>query len=131
MESLMRSGNQQRAFTLVELLVVLSILALLLTLAVPRYFKNIERAKEATLKQDLETMRKGIDQFYADKGRYPDSLESLKSLHYINKLPIDPFTESNDTWLIIPPEAPLEGQVYDVRSSSDGKAEDGSAFADW
>ncbi len=118
-------------FTLIELLVVLSILALLLTLALPRYFKNVERAKEATLKQDLNTMRDGIDKFYADNGKYPSNLEELVERRYINKFPIDPITESTATWVIIPPEPPLEGDVYDVQSGATGKAEDGTKYSNW
>ena len=137
----MQSGNnninlKKTGFTLVELLVVLSILALLLTLAVPRYFKNVERAKEATLRQDLNTIRDGIDKFYADNGKYPSSLEDLVERKYINKMPIDPITESTSTWVIIPPDSSgegdvAEGDVYDVQSGATGKAEDGSKFSDW
>ncbi|HAJ72878.1 MAG TPA: type II secretion system protein G [Methylophilaceae bacterium] len=125
------SPNKKQGFTLVELLVVLSILALLLTLAVPRYFKSIERAKEATLKHDLNSMRDGIDKYYADHGKYPESLEELSKQKYINKLPIDPITESTSTWIIIPPEPPLEGEVYDVQSGATGTAQDGTKFSTW
>jgi general secretion pathway protein G len=135
----MQSGSttlKTNGFTLVELLVVLSILALLLTLAVPRYFKNVERAKEATLRQDLNTIRDGIDKFYADNGKYPSSLDELVERRYINKLPIDPITESTSTWVILPPEPNLtgdlsEGDVYDVQSGATGKAEDGTNYSDW
>jgi general secretion pathway protein G len=130
----MRNGKKDLkafGFTLIELLVVLSILALLLTLAIPRYFKNVERAKEATLKQDLNTIRDGIDKFYADHGKYPNSLEALVERHYINKPPFDPITESTTTWVIIPPEPPLEGDVYDVQSGATGKAEDGTKYSTW
>jgi general secretion pathway protein G len=118
-------------FTLVELLVVLAILALLLTLAVPRYFSSIERAKEATLRQDLNLIRESIDKYYADNGIYPKSLEDLVERKYIRKLPIDPITESTETWLITNPEPPLEGDVYDVNSGALGTAKDGSQYADW
>jgi general secretion pathway protein G len=130
----MHNGKQinfRLGFTLIELLVVLAIVALLLTVAQPRYFKSIDRAKEATLRHDLDTLRDGIDKFYADTGQYPDSLETLKTRHYINKLPIDPITESNETWLIIPPEPPFEGGVYDVKSGAIGEAKDGSLYTDW
>jgi general secretion pathway protein G len=130
----MLSGKQsgkKRGFTLVELLVVLAILALLLTLAVPRYFNGIERAKEATLRQDLNTLRESIDKFYADTGKYPNKLEDLVERKYIRKLPIDPITESDATWLLIAPEPPLEGDIYDIRSGALGSAKDGSKYADW
>jgi general secretion pathway protein G len=130
----MPSGKHKdftRGFTLVELLVVLAILALLLTLAVPRYFSGIERAKEATLRQDLNLIRESIDKFYADNGIYPKSLEDLVERKYIRKLPIDPITESADTWVITSPEPPLEGDVYDINSGAIGTAKDGSKYADW
>jgi general secretion pathway protein G len=130
----MRSGKNQdftKGFTLVELLVVLAILALLLTLAVPRYFSGIERAKEATLRQDLNTLRESIDKFYADTGQYPNKLEDLVARKYIRKLPIDPMTENNATWLLIAPEPPLEGDIVDIHSGALGTAKDGSKYADW
>jgi general secretion pathway protein G len=126
----MRSGKLF-GFTLVELLVVLSILALLLTLATPKYFTNIERAKEATLKQNLTTMRASIDHYFGDRGVYPKSLEELVELEYLNKVPVDPITESQETWVLTPPEPPLEGEVYNVTSGAEGKSRDGSTYADW
>lgn len=130
----MRSGknsSKNNGFTLVELLVVLAILALLLTLAVPRYFNGIERAKEVTLRQDLTTLRESIDKFYADRGQYPKTLEDLVERKYIRKLPIDPITESDATWVLVAPEPPLEGDIYDIHSGALGTAKDGSKYADW
>lgn len=118
-------------FTLVEMLVVLAILALLLTLAAPKYFNSIERAKEAALKQDLTTLRESIDKYYADLGRYPSALQDLVDKKYIRQLPIDPITDSSATWLLTPPEPPLEGDVYDVHSGALGVAKDGSQYAQW
>jgi general secretion pathway protein G len=118
-------------FTLVELLVVLAILALLLTLAVPRYFTSIERAKDATLKNDLSTLRESIDKYFADNGQYPKNLEDLVDKKYIRKLPIDPITEKSSTWIFTPPEPPLEGDIYDIHSGANGVAKDGSRYADW
>lgn len=118
-------------FTLVELLVVLSILALLLTLAVPRYFNSIEKAKDATLKQDLNTLRESIDKYYGDNGKYPTSLDDLVERKYIRKLPIDPITEKTDTWIFTPPEPPLEGDIYDIHSGSKALAKDGTRYEDW
>ena len=118
-------------FTLVELLVVLSILALLLTLATPRYFTSIERAKDATLMQDLNTLRESIDKFYADHGEYPTSLEDLVERKYIRKIPVDPITGKTSTWIFIPPEQPLVGDIYDIHSGSDALAKDGTRYADW
>ena len=133
----MQSGKHQPqqgftpGFTLVELLVVLAILAMLLTLAVPRYFSSIERAKEAALKQDLNTLRESIDKFYADRGQYPKTLEDLVEKKYIRKLPIDPISESTTTWLLVAPEPPLEGDIADIHSGALGTAKDGTQYADW
>lgn len=118
-------------FTLVEMLVVLAILALLLTLAAPRYFNSIDRAKDAALKQDLTTVRESIDKFYADTGQYPKTLDDLVEKKYIRKLPFDPITNSNVTWIITPPEPPLEGDIADIHSGAVGLAQDGSQYIDW
>lgn len=118
-------------FTLVELLVVLSILALLLTLAVPKYFTSIEKAKDATLKQDLNTLRESLDKYYADNGQYPKTLDDLVEHKYIRKLPVDPITEKTTTWIFTPPEPPLEGDIYDIHSGSKGVAKDGTRYEDW
>ena len=122
---------KNKGFTLVELLVVLAILALLLTLAAPRYFSSIDRAKDAALKQDLNVMRESIDKFYADTGQYPKTLDDLVERKYIRKLPFDPITSSTGTWLLSPPEAPLEGNIADIRSGALGLAKDGSKYAEW
>lgn len=117
-------------FTLVELLVVLSIIALLLTIATPRYFNNLERAKETTLKEDLFILRESIDKFYGDNNQYPESLEQLVEKKYIRKIPIDPMTEKFDTWVLIEAEPPLTG-VENIKSGAQGRAEDGSLYEDW
>jgi general secretion pathway protein G len=119
-------------FTLIELIVVLAILALLLSIAVPRYFQHIERAKEATLRQDLSVMRDSIDKFFGDKGRYPDSLEELVKERYLRAIPMDPVTESASTWVPVPPplDVQVKGQVYDVRSGADGNALNGKPYSE-
>jgi len=123
--------RKRHGFTLIELIIVLAILALLVTIAVPRYFTHIERTKEATLKQDLMVMRDAIDKFHGDKGRYPDSLEELATLRYIRSVPVDPITESVGTWKLVPPsDNEAKGTVYDVRSGAEGKNLDGKPFAD-
>ena len=106
-----RKPNLNKGFTLVELLVVLAILAMLLTLATPKYFNSLERAKEATLKQDLNTVRDSLDKYYADTGQYPNTLEDLVDKKYIRKMPYDPITESTTTWLLDAPEPPIEGNI--------------------
>lgn len=128
----MPSGKSNvRGFTLIELLVVLSILAMLLSLAVPRYFSGVQRAKEQALRQQLATTRKALDEYYADQGQYPDSLQALVDKHYLDKLPWDPLTESQEAWVITPPELPINGAVYTLHSSAVGQAEDGTAYAEW
>lgn len=130
----MRSGrysNFFKGFTLIELLVVLSIIALLLSLASPKYFIHIDRAKETALKQNLQTMRTAIDQYFGDYGAYPESLESLVEQSYLDKVPVDPITERTDTWVITPPDAPLNGEVFDINSGAQGLAKDGTNYEAW
>jgi general secretion pathway protein G len=120
-------------FTLIELIVVFAILALLVTLAVPRYFQHIDRAKEATLKQDLHIMRDAIDKFYGDKQRYPDTLEELVDERYLRNIPVDPITESATSWTVLPPPEDMKaaGEVYDVKSGAEGSGRDGTPYAEW
>ena len=125
-----KAKSHFKGFSLVELLVVLAILALLLTIAIPRYFSSIERAKETALKEDLNTLRESIDKFYGDTGQYPESLDKLVEKKYIRKIPVDPITDKNSTWLLIQAEPPLNG-VYDVHSGTDAVAKDGTHYSDW
>ena len=108
----------RRGFTLIELLVVMAIIATLLTLALPRYFGSLERSKEAVLKENLYQMREAISRYHADRGKYPETLESLAADKYLRKVPFDPITESAATWIVVPPEDLQKGGVYDVRSGS-------------
>ena len=121
----------KKGFTLVELLIVLAIVAVLLTIAVPRYYASLDRSKEAVLKENLYQLRDAIDKYYADKGKYPQSLESLATDKYLRKVPLDPITESASTWLVVSPDDPQKGGVFDVRSGAPGKALDGSEFSTW
>jgi general secretion pathway protein G len=121
----MRAG-----FTLIELLVVLAIVALLLTLAVPRYFQSIDASKETVLAENLRTVRETIDKFYGDTGRYPESLEELVEKKYLRQLPLDPITESTTTWVIIAPEDMDKGNVYNLKSGATGEARDGRPFSE-
>ena len=110
---------------------MLSIIALLLTLAVPRYFNSIDVSKEAVLRENLHLVRETIDKFYADKGRYPDSLDELVSEKYLRSLPHDPITGSTRTWLLIAPDSVgVEGRVYDLKSGAAGATRDGQPFAE-
>ncbi|MFJ5446889.1 type II secretion system protein [Methylobacillus methanolivorans] len=120
-----------RGFTLVELLVVMAILMLLITVAAPRYFNGVERAKESALKQTLAVVRDAIDKFHADNARYPESLEELAERKYIRTVPQDPITESSDSWQIVAPEEDMPGELYDLHSGAEGQAADGSLYAEW
>ena len=120
-----------RGFTLIELLVVLSIVALLLTLAIPRYFPTVDGAKETILADNLRNMRDTIDQFYADRGRYPDSLEQLVEKKYLRSLPVDPITDSTSTWILVPPEDATKGAIYSIRSGAPGTGRNGKPYSEW
>ena len=121
----------KKGFTLIELLVVLAIVALLLTIAVPRYYASLDRSKEAVLKENLYQLRDAISKYYADKGKYPQTLDALAADKYLRKVPLDPITESVSTWQVVAPEDPQKGGVYDVRSGAPGRALDGTDFATW
>ena len=120
-----------KGFTLVELLVVMAIIALLLTLAVPRYFNHLESSRDTILRQDLAVMRDAIDKYHGDRGRYPDSLDELVTARYLRAVPVDPVTERADTWQIVAPSGDAAGAVYDIRSGAPGTAVDGSPYAEW
>ena len=124
-----------RGFTLIELIVVMAIVALLVSIAAPRYFRSVDRAKENSLRTSLGVMRDAIDQFEADKGRYPESLDELVSARYLRSVPTDPLTDSASTWVVLTPVSPVSptarGKVYDIRSGMAGRASDGRLLADW
>ena len=120
-----------KGFTLIELLVVMAIIATLLSIVAPKYFNSIDKAKEAVLRQDLGIMRNAIDQFYSDFGKYPIDLMELVDKRYLRNVPKDPFTESDKTWIEIPPKNETETGVYDVHSGYTGRALDGSYYQEW
>jgi general secretion pathway protein G len=122
---------RRRGFTLIELLVVFTVIALLLTIAVPRYFGSIDKSKEAVLRENLNQMRDAISRYYADKGKYPESLDALAADKYLRRVPLDPITESEKTWVIIQPSDPQKGGVYDVKSGAPGKSRDGVDYSEW
>lgn len=125
----MMSGKRIReGFTLIELLVVMVIIASLLAIAVPRYFRSLDHSKEVVLLQDLAVMRDAIDQFYEDRGRYPEALRELSAERYIRKVPVDPITRSADTWITLAHEDQSMPGVYDVRSGAKGSTEAGVPY---
>ena len=133
--SLFRLSSQQ-GFTLVELLVVIALISILAAMAVVQHRNSVQRTQEATLKTNLFRMRDAIDQYYADKGKYPSSLDTLVSEQYIRRIPVDPFTNSADSWQTVPAEPDpanpsAEPGIYDVKSGAQGTALDGTNFADW
>jgi general secretion pathway protein G len=123
-------------WTLIELFVVLSIVVVLASLAMNQYRNSIRYAREAALRSNLFLMRDAIDQYYADKGRYPESLQTLVSESYIRAIPLDPFTSMTDSWITVPADPePGAGSaspgIYDVKSGSLDSAMDGSRYGDW
>ena len=125
----MNAKLRRRGFTLIELIVVMTIVALLVTIATPRYFAHLDRSKEAVLRADLAVMREAIDKFLGDHGHYPTSLQELARRRYIRAVPVDPLTESADTWVAV--SDPSRGGLADVRSGATGKDGAGVAYADW
>jgi general secretion pathway protein G len=127
----MTGRRRSRGFTLIELLVVMAIIATLLTIAVPRYFKTLERSRETVLRQDLSVLREAIDKHYGDFDQYPDSLAALVERHYIRAVPVDPITAKADSWTMVVSEDPDHPGIRDVHSGSDEKATDGSSYQEW
>ena len=128
--------KKQSGFTLIELMVVISLIVVLAGMGLVQYRNSIVRSKEAVLKKDLFEMRDAIDQYYADKSAYPATLEALVSDGYLRRMPKDPFTDSEASWqsVLAEPDAKnptAEPGVYDLKSGSDGSALDGTRYADW
>jgi general secretion pathway protein G len=123
-------------FTLIELLIVIALITILASMGVVQYRNSIQSSKEAVLHTDLFRMRDAIDQYYADKGKYPQSLDTLVSEGYMRKIPEDPITKSVETWQTEPAEPDpsnpsVEPGIYNVKSGATGTALDGSSYADW
>ncbi len=116
----MVNGTGNRGFTLVELMVVLTIVALLLSIVVPHYVGQSRRAEEAVLQENLAVMRDALDKHFADAGKYPTSLDELVSKRYLRSIPKDPFTRSSTTWVTVAPGDASRGAVFDVRSGAKG-----------
>lgn len=118
-------------FTMIELMVAMAIVAVMLTVAAPRYFLNIDKTKEAVLREDLYILRDAIDKFYADKNKYPEQLADLVTEKYLRSIPVDPYTRSSNSWVVLPPEDGSLGAIANVRSAAPNKAIDGTWFKDW
>ena len=133
-----RDGGPVResGFTMIELMVVMTIIVILTTLGMTQYQRSVIYARESVLKEDLFRMRDAIDQYFADKGQYPSALDALVSDGYVRKIPDDPFTKSNSSWQAVPAEPDpnnptAQAGVYDVKSGSDATALDGTKYAEW
>jgi general secretion pathway protein G len=124
------TGNH-RGFTLIELLIVMAIIGTLLSIAVPRYFRTLEKARETVLKQDLAILREAIDKHYADLNEYPATLPALVEKRYVRAIPVDPFTKLVDTWTLIPSDDPDHDGIRDIHSGAAENASDGTPVASW
>ena len=144
MRTLNTQARGEQGFTLLELIIVVAIVGILATIAMPAMKDAPRRANEAVLKTNLHTMRDVIDQFYGDKGKYPTSLEQLVEAGYLRKVPMDPITKRNDTWVPVyeevdpdapPPESDSNEDgspgITDVRSGSPLNSLDGTPYAEW
>ena len=123
--------GKPRGFTLIEMLVVMVVIALLLTIAVPRYWRTLERSKEAVLKQDLSALRDSIDKFYGDTGKFPESLAALVDKRYLRSIPVDPIAKSAERWVVVQAEDPDDNGVKDVHSGAEGSGQNGVPYAAW
>jgi general secretion pathway protein G len=127
--------SSESGWTLVELMIVISLMAVLAGIATIGYGTAQTRSREAVLKEDLFRMRDAIDQYFADRTEYPESLDALVTEQYLRTIPDDPFTSSSMTWQTVladyDPANPLTQGIYDVRSGAEGLAIDGSPYAEW
>ncbi len=117
----------RRGFTLIEMLVVLSVIGLLLSIAAPSYLGHVDRARDLALKQDLKTIRDSIDKFHADRGRDPTDLPELVTARYLREVPVDPVTDSASTWVPVQ----VDGGMHDLHSGAPGNGADGTPYASW
>jgi general secretion pathway protein G len=119
---------RKSGFTLIELLAVMAIIALLLALVAPRYFKSLEHSKEVALRQDLALMREAIGQFHGDMNRYPESLDEMVQRRYLRSIPVDPITGSTETWIQLAPPDPAQAGLFDIASGAEGETRDGIPY---
>lgn len=132
----LESPRGERGFTLIELLIVIAIIGIIAGIAAAQLRTAPQRAREAVLKEDLFAIRDVIDQYFADKGKYPESLDALVEEGYLRRIPVDPITGSEETWQTVQAEATdedteAEGGIIDVKSGADGQALDGTSYSDW
>ena len=128
--------KRQNGFTLIELMIVMVIITILAGIGLAVYGNSVQSAKEATLRENLFRMRESIDQYHADKNRYPASLEALVEDKYIRMVPVDPFTKAADTWQTTQSEAEpgnpsAEPGIYNVKSGAEGTGLDGTPYSEW
>jgi general secretion pathway protein G len=133
--ALARARVRQRGFTLIELMVVMSLIVILATIGLVQYRQSISYTKEAVLKDDLNKLRDAIDQYYADKNQYPPALQDLVSGGYLRAIPKDPFTNSDTSWQTVPAEPDpnnpsTQPGVYDVKSGAEGTTQDGKSLSE-
>jgi general secretion pathway protein G len=129
-------GKDERGFTLVELMIVMTIIGILASIAIPSYIRSVQKAKEAVLREDLHTMRTAIDSYTVDKEKAPQSLDDLVQAGYLKSIPNDPMTSRNDTWITSESDTmtdinETEGGMDDVHSGSEGLASDGTTYNTW
>lgn len=129
-------SGSRRGFTMIELMIVMAVITILVSMAVPYYHKTMVRSKESLLRNNLFTLRTVIDEFTIDKGKAPQSLEDLVSEGYLRGVPQDPMTGTSETWRIIMEDATSsvnqsEPGIFDVRSGSDKMSLEGTAYAEW
>lgn len=117
-----------QGFTLIEMLIVMAIVALLLTISLPRYFGSLEKAKDVALQENLRVTRLSLDRFFSDKGRYPQTLNELVDHRYLKAVPIDPITESSLTWILIPASNADTAGISDVKSGAPGANTEGRTY---
>ena len=132
----LRTMTLSSGFTLMEMMIVMVLIVILAGIGLTVYGSSVQRAKEATLKEDLFRMRDAIDQYYADKNKYPASLDALVSEKYLRAVPVDPFTQSVETWQTTMSEleagnVTAEPGIYDVKSGSELSGLDGTPYANW
>jgi general secretion pathway protein G len=120
------SPGRRRGFTMIELIVVMAVIGLLLSIAVPRYLTALDRGKAQVQQQNLALMREAIDKFYGDNGRYPDALDDLVTKRYLRAIPVDPITEATDWVTVAPTDSKQGGRVYDVQSAKPASQVPGS-----